>query len=102
MKNSKKSLEDVQKIVNTIEVEEVGEGRFQEIISTQKIVDTRTGKEYDGMVDVELLRLINDIDKRSQNKKKENMELKETNGLLWDVVDGFRAYFALKKMGYFE
>ena len=87
MKNSKKSLEDVQKIVNTIEVEEVGEGRFQEIISTQKIVDTRTGKEYDGMVDVELLRLINDIDKRSQNKKKENMELKETNGLLWDVVD---------------
>ena len=57
MKNNKKTLEDIQKLVDSIEVEEVGEGRFQEIVSTQKIVDTKTGKEYDGMVDVELLRM---------------------------------------------
>ena len=76
MKNNKKTLEDIQKLVDSIEVEEVGEGRFQEIVSTQKIVDTKTGKEYDGMVDVELLRLMND--------------------------DGFHAYLSLKNMGFFE
>lgn len=102
MKNSKKTLEDIQKLVNSIEVEEVGEGRFQEIVSTQKIVDTRTGKEYDGMVDVEFLRLVNDVDERYRNQRKEFMELKEVDGLLWDMIDGFHAYFSLKKMGYFE
>lgn len=102
MKNSKKTLEDIQKLVDSIEVEEVGEGRFQEIVSTQKIVDTRTRKEYDGMVDTELLRLVNDVDERYRNQRKEFMELKEINGLLWDMVDGFHAYFTLKKMGYFE
>ena len=102
MTKNSKTLKDIQNFINSVEVEEVGEGRFQEIISTQKIVDTRTGKEYDGMVDIEILRLINDVDKRSQNKKKENIELKETNGLLWDMIDGFHAYFVLKKMGYFE
>ena len=99
---NKNKLENIQKFIDSIEIEEVGEGRFQEIVSTQKIVDTRTGKEYNGMVDVEFLRWINDIDERFQNKRKENDELKEVNGLLWDMVDGFHAYFTLKKMGYFE
>ena len=98
----KNKLENIQKFIDSIEIEEVGEGRFQEIVSTQKIVDTRTGREYNGMVDVEFLRWINDIDERYQNKRKENHELKEVNGLLWDMVDGFHAYFSLKKMGYFE
>lgn len=102
MKNNKKTLEDIQKLVDSIEVEEVGEGRFQEIVSTQKIVDTKTGKEYDGMVDVEFLRLVNDVDERYRNQRKEFMELKEVDGLLWDMIDGFHAYFSLKKMGYFE
>ena len=102
MKNSKKTLEDIQKLVNSIEVEEVGEGRFQEIVSTQKIVDTKTGKEYDGMVDVELLRLMNDVDKRNENKREQIDELKKVDALLWDIIDGFHAYFVLKKMGYFE
>lgn len=102
MKSNKKTLEDIQKLVDSIEVEEVGEGRFQEIVSTQKIVDTKTGKEYDGMVDVEFLRLVNDVDERYRNQRKEFMELKEVDGLLWDMIDGFHAYFSLKKMGYFE
>ena len=102
MKNSKKTLEDIQKLVDSIEVEEVGEGRFQEIVSTQKIVDTKTGKEYDGMVDTEFLRLMNDVDKRNENRREQIDELKKVDGLLWDMIDGFHAYFSLKKMGYFE
>ena len=35
--------------------------RFKEIVSTQKIVDTYTDIEYNGLVDDELLMLINDI-----------------------------------------
>lgn len=102
MKNSKKTLEDIQKLVDSIEVEEVGEGRFQEIISTQKIVDTKTGKEYNGMVDVELLRLMNDVDKRNENKREQIDELKKVDALLWDIIDGFHAYLSLKNMGFFE
>ncbi len=102
MKNNKKTLEDIQKLVDSIEVEEVGEGRFQEIVSTQKIVDTKTGKEYDGMVDVELLRLMNDVDKRNENKKEQIDELKKVDALLWDIIDGFHAYLSLKNMGFFE
>ena len=102
MKNSKKTLEDIQKLVDSIEVEEVGEGRFQEIVSTQKIVDTKTGKEYDGMVDTEFLRLMNDVDKRNENRREQIDELKKVDALLWDIIDGFHAYFVLKKMGYFE
>ena len=102
MKNSKKTLEDIQKLVNSIEVEEVGEGRFQEIVSTQKIVDTKTGKEYNGMVDVELLRLMNDVDKKNENKKEQIDELKKVDALLWDIIDGFHAYLSLKNMGFFE
>ena len=102
MKNNKKTLEDIQKLVDSIEVEEVGEGRFQEIVSTQKIVDTKTGKEYDGMVDTEFLRLMNDVDKRNENRREQIDELKKVDALLWDIIDGFHAYFVLKKMGYFE
>ena len=36
-----------------------GNGRFKEIISTQKIVDTKTEKVYDGLVDTEFLDLVN-------------------------------------------
>ena len=102
MTKNSKTLKDIQNFINSVEVEEVGEGRFQEIISTQKIVDTRTGKEYDGMVDVVLLRLMNDVDKRNENKREQIDELKKVDALLWDIIDGFHAYFVLKKMGYFE
>ena len=35
--------------------------RFKEIISTQKIIDTVNNQEYDGLIDDELLELINKI-----------------------------------------
>lgn len=39
--------------------------RFKEIVSTEKIVDTETGIEYNGLIDDELLDLIND--KKNKN-----------------------------------
>ena len=102
MKSNKKTLEDIQELVNSIEVERVGEGRFQEIISTQKIIDTKTGKEYNGMVDTELLKLINSIDEKNENKREQIDELKKVDALLWDIIDGFHAYLSLKNMGYLE
>lgn len=38
-------------------------GRFKEVLSTQKIIDNDTGKEYDGLVSEDLLKLINELDK---------------------------------------
>ena len=35
--------------------------RFSEIISTQKIVDNVTGREYDGLVEDDLLHLMNEL-----------------------------------------
>ena len=37
------------------------EKRFTEIISTQKIVDNVTGREYDGLVEDDLLHLMNEL-----------------------------------------
>lgn len=48
-------LEELDGIITLPEVK----GRFQPIYSTQQIVDTETGIEYDGLVDIELLQLIN-------------------------------------------
>lgn len=53
----KVSLEDVCGICKSPNIE----GRFKEVISTEKIIDTETGIEYDGYMDSELLRLINRI-----------------------------------------
>ena len=45
--------------------------RFKEIVSTQKIVDTKTDKVYDGLVDDELLDEINLLDKQYRILKEE-------------------------------
>ena len=47
-------------IIGTIDIPPV-EGRFQEILSTQKILDTETDIQYDGLVDREFLELVNEI-----------------------------------------
>ena len=47
-------------IIGIIDIPPV-EGRFQDILSTQKILDTKTGIEYDGLVDREFLELVNEI-----------------------------------------
>lgn len=51
------------------------ENRFKEIVSTQKIVDNLTGKEYDALVDDDFLQLINDVNKRADK----NAELLDIN-----------------------
>ena len=56
----------------------VQEGRFHEIVSVEKIKDTKTGKVYHGIIDSDFIRLINRLDE-------ENDELYEENqGLLKD------------------
>ena len=46
-------------IIGIIDIPPV-EGRFQEILSTQKILDTETNIQY-GLVDREFLELVNEI-----------------------------------------
>ena len=67
------------------------EKRFKEIVSTQKVIDNRTGREYDCLLDNDLLDLINHIaeeNKRlkhdatvliclNQEYRKENEQLKQ-------------------------
>ena len=56
-KRKKITLDDIIGIIDIPPVK----GRFQDILSTQKILDTRTGIEYDGLVDREFLELVNEI-----------------------------------------
>lgn len=60
--------------------------RFSEIISTQKIVDNVTDKEYNGLVDDEFLILVNKIIDEQQKMinqlKYENNELRNVNRML--------------------
>ena len=70
-KRKKITLDDIIGIIDIPPVE----GRFQEILSTQKILDTETGIEYDGLVDREFLELINEI----VEKKEKYFEIGKTN-----------------------
>lgn len=47
------------------------EKRFKEIISTQKVIDNHTGKEYDCLLDNDLFELINEIAEENKQLKKE-------------------------------
>ena len=49
------------------------EKRFKEIISTQKVIDTQTGKEYDCLLDNDFYDLVNSLaeeNKQLKNEKK--------------------------------
>lgn len=50
---------------------EMTEKRFKEIISTQKVIDNHTGKEYDCLLDNDLFELINEIAEENKQLKKE-------------------------------
>ena len=58
--NDKRKTQTLKDIIGTIDIPPV-EGRFRDILSTQKILDTKTGIEYDGLVDREFLELVNEI-----------------------------------------
>ena len=45
------------------------EKRFKEIISTQKVIDTQTGKEYDCLLGNDLFELINTIAEENEQLK---------------------------------
>lgn len=51
------SLKNIDGIISAPEIE----GRFQEILSLQKIKDTKTGILYDGLIDTDFLILINEL-----------------------------------------
>ena len=59
------------------------EKRFKEIISTQKVIDNKTGKEYDCLLDNDLFELINEIAEENTRLKKErnHFERKKTEYL---------------------
>lgn len=65
--------------------------RFSEIISTQKIVDNVTDKEYNGLVDDEFLILVNKIIDEQQKMinqlKYENNELRNVNRMLGGICN---------------
>lgn len=65
--DEKVTLKDIEGIIET----PVIKGRFQEIISTQKIVDTYTDTEYNGQIDTELLELINELDDENQRLQRQ-------------------------------
>ena len=58
--NDKRKTQTLKDIIGTIDIPPV-EGRFQEILSIQKILDTETDIKYDGLVDREFLELVNEI-----------------------------------------
>lgn len=96
--NSKVTLEDLIGIVDTPKIE----GRFQEIISIKKIIDTVTGKEYDGLVDSEFLIHVNEISKENEHLKKEISQLakgkEDMNYLNNDLMEScFKRKALLKK-----
>ena len=59
MNNQRRKI-TLDDIIGIIDIPPV-EGRFKDILSTQKILDTKTGIEYDGLVDREFLELVNEI-----------------------------------------
>ena len=56
------------------------EKRFKEIISTQKIIDNHTGKEYDCLLDNDLFELVNEIAEENERLKEENQKLMKALG----------------------
>ena len=61
----------------------MAEKRFKEIISTQKVIDTVTNKEYDCLLDNDLFELINELAEENTRLKKErnHFERKKTEYL---------------------
>ena len=45
------------------------EKRFTEIVSIQKVIDNQTGKEYDCLIDDDLLKLLNELNDENEQLK---------------------------------
>lgn len=77
--------------------------RFTEIVSTQRIRDNVTGKEYNGLVDNELFILINDIiEKNEEEIERMKSKLNETAlELVGDVISMGKAV-EISEMSYHD
>ena len=62
------------------------EKRFKEIISTQKIIDTQTGKEYDCLLDNDLFDLINELAEENKELKKEKKSKRKTKYIHQHII----------------
>ena len=73
MNNQRRKI-TLDDIIGIIDIPPV-EGRFWDILSTQKILDTETGIEYDGLVDREFRELVNEI----VEEKEKNFKMVKMN-----------------------
>ena len=79
MNNRKKvRLQDIVEKFSNFECEKSynEEDRFHEIISTQKIVDTVTNTVYHGIVDSDVIKIMNDLHKENLELRRELLGLK--------------------------
>lgn len=63
------------------------EKRFKEIISTQKVIDTVTNKEYDCLLDNDLFDLINTIAEENEQLKQRNDKQYNQLKQLWELIE---------------
>lgn len=71
----------------------MNERRFTEIISIQKVIDNKTGKEYDCLIDDDLLKLLNELAEENkklkqvaEKNKKLKQEVASENSILWNEI----------------
>lgn len=74
--------------------------RFKEVVSTQKILDTKSGKEYNGLIDDELLKVMNNIEYYRKFHRKEKEEFREVIHEMGAVINGFIALEKLRNEGW--
>lgn len=65
----------------------MNERRFTEIISIQKVIDNKTGKEYDCLIDDDLLKLLNELAEENIKLHIQNDFLKDENHHMRDLVN---------------
>lgn len=65
--------------------------RFKEIISTQKIIDSKTGVEYNGLVDDELMEIINELAMKVDKYEEESIIYSKY--LKWFIILGVIIFF---------
>lgn len=65
--------------------------RFKEIVSTQKIIDTKTGLEYNGLVDDELMEIINELAMKVDKYEEESILFSKY--IKWYIILGVIIFF---------
>ena len=75
------------------------EKRFKEIVSTQKVIDNKTGKEYDCLLDNDFYDLVNNLaEENEQLKRALKMEEEEAEAYNLDAMNYQILYEQCKKV----